>query len=124
MRAVIQSVETILSTPSTETLTSQYGEKAISDAVRGSFQKFKNLIQEENSVETAAYSISNPFEGSTEPIPKTRSIKISLTLSFVYFFSPNDIPNQKIARRYTHPQIHQTQGYFDRRNVHTKKNLI
>ena len=54
MRAVIQSVETILSTPSTETLTSQYGKKAISYAVRGSFHKFRNLIQEENSAETTA----------------------------------------------------------------------
>ena len=54
MRAVIQPVNAILSAPSTETLTSQYGKKAISDAVRGSFHKFRNLIQEENSVETTA----------------------------------------------------------------------
>tara|TARA_Y100001934_G_C12343189_1_gene771319 strand:+ start:434 stop:664 length:231 start_codon:yes stop_codon:yes gene_type:complete len=33
MRAVIQSVEAILSAPSTETLTSQNGKKAISDSV-------------------------------------------------------------------------------------------
>ncbi|MEC8698371.1 MAG: hypothetical protein VXY20_03365, partial [Pseudomonadota bacterium] len=54
MRAVIQSVETILSTPSTETLTTQYGKKDISDAMRGTFHKFRNLIQKENSVETTA----------------------------------------------------------------------
>lgn len=54
MRAVIQSAEAILSTPSTETLTSQYGILAEMTWMRGILCKFRNLIKEENSVEIAA----------------------------------------------------------------------
>ena len=70
MQAVIQPVNAILSAPSTETLTSQYGKIAIPDAMRDILYKFRNLIQETSSFETTAYSISNPFDSSNVPIPK------------------------------------------------------
>ena len=89
MRAVIQPVNAILSAPSTETLTSQYGKIAIPDAMRDILYKFRNLIQETNSVETTAYSISNPFDNSNVPIPKIGNIKLSFTLGSVHILSPN-----------------------------------
>ena len=89
MRAVIQPVNAILKAPSTGNLTSQYGKIAILDAMRGILYKFRNLIQETNSVETAAYSISNPFDSSTVPIPKIGNIKLSFILNSAYILSPN-----------------------------------